>query len=296
MSERYTRFLDPKNDFAFKRIFGQEKNKDILIAFLNDILDHDHVGQIVDVKLLSTIQNAEIAARKQSILDVLCEDTKGAQYIVEMQVAKSKGFEKRAQYYASKAYSDQLGSGEDYHNLKEVIFLAITNFEMFPDTRAVKTDHILLDKRSKKHKLRDLYFTFVELPKFTKNIDELSNDTERWYYYLKHAPETVGSDYEKLIESTPIIGKAYKELDKAYWSPEELRTYDRSLKVERDNAAVRAQEIEDAENQGQERGRKKGRQEEKVTIAQQMLQEGLAISLISKLTGLSTAQLRELHL
>ncbi|HCC24662.1 MAG TPA: transposase, partial [Holosporales bacterium] len=91
-----TKFLDPKNDFAFKRIFGTEKNKDILIHFLNDMLTFKDRALIQDVTFLKTIQDPETASKKTSIVDILCKDENDNRYIVEMQVAKEKGFEKRA--------------------------------------------------------------------------------------------------------------------------------------------------------------------------------------------------------
>ena len=99
-----SKFLDPKNDIAFKRVFGSENHKDILIHFINDILELKDSEQIESVEFLSPIQDPEIAYKKQSIIDVLCRDKNGVQIIVEMQVAPTKGFEKRAQYYAAKAY------------------------------------------------------------------------------------------------------------------------------------------------------------------------------------------------
>ena len=89
-----SKFLDPKNDVAFKKIFGTEKNKDILIHFLNDMITFKDSGKIVDVTFLKTNQDPEIAAKKTSLVDILCKDEKGSLYIVEMQVAKEKGFEK----------------------------------------------------------------------------------------------------------------------------------------------------------------------------------------------------------
>src|SRR5205085_2166743 len=128
----FAKFLNPKNDVAFKRIFGTEKNKDILIRFLNDMISFKGKKPIISVTFLKTEQNPVIALKKTSIVDILCEDSKKNQYIVEMQVADTKGFEKRAQYYASKAYISQANVNGKYHNLKEVIFLAISNFVMFP--------------------------------------------------------------------------------------------------------------------------------------------------------------------
>lgn len=103
-----SKFLDPKNNYAFRRIFGTEKNKDILIHFLNDILGRTGEAKIEDVAFLSPIQDPEIAAKKESIVDVLCRDSTGVRFICEMQVARTNGFEKRAQFYASKAMLSKL--------------------------------------------------------------------------------------------------------------------------------------------------------------------------------------------
>src|SRR5690349_1356435 len=127
------KFLDPKNDFSFKKVFGTEKHKDILIHFLNDMLDFQGNHKITEVSFLKTSQDPTIAYKKQSMVDVLCWDERGCQYIVEMQVAHSPGFEKRAQYYASRAYINQMNQNEKYKDLKEVIFIAITDFVMFPE-------------------------------------------------------------------------------------------------------------------------------------------------------------------
>ena len=94
-----SKFLDPKNDVAFRRIFGSEDNKDILIHFVNDVLELKGKDKIKEVTFLSTIQIPEIASKKQSVVDVLCKDENGVQLIIEMQVSPQEGFEKRAQYY-----------------------------------------------------------------------------------------------------------------------------------------------------------------------------------------------------
>lgn len=136
---------------------------------------------IVDVIFLQSEQNPEIAISKMSILDVLCEDELGNRYVVEMQVTNTRGFEKRAQYYASKAYVNQMKKGEQYEDLKEVIFLAIVDcgfdksrqnflsifesFAMFPDKKEYKSDHVILDRKTHDNDLKDFSFTFLELPK-----------------------------------------------------------------------------------------------------------------------------------
>ena len=182
-----SRFLDPKNDVAFKKIFGSEKNKDILMHFLNDILEFTGDSQITHVEFLSTIQDADIASKKQSIVDVLCKDKVGVQYIIEMQVDPTMGFEKRAQYYAAKAYCRQTNRGkkEDgkYSNLKEIIFIAIADCILFPEKKEYISRHIILDKNTHEHDLKDFFFTFIELPKFDKDkVEMLKNITENCLY------------------------------------------------------------------------------------------------------------------
>ena len=107
----FRKFLDPKNDIAFKRIFGTEKNKDILMEMLNAVLRKQLESPIKEVKFLSTIQLPESNVRKQTILDVFCKDEKGIRYIVEMQVENTGSFSERAQHYACKAYSSQVRKG-----------------------------------------------------------------------------------------------------------------------------------------------------------------------------------------
>ena len=108
-----TKYLNPQNDVAFKRIFGTDKNKDILIAMLNAVLKNQMHTPITRVRFLSPVQEPEVLAKKQSIVDVLCQDSDGCQYIIEMQVASTKGFEARAQYYAAKAFINQLNESNN---------------------------------------------------------------------------------------------------------------------------------------------------------------------------------------
>ena len=293
-----TKFLDPKNDFAFRQVFGKEKNKDILIHFLNDVLDHSHIGQIVEVHFLERVRDPEIAAKKQSIVDVGCKDQAGREYIVEMQVAKQSGFEKRAQYYAAHAYSRQLLPGEEYDQLKEVIFIAITDYVVFPEKSAIKSDHLILDKETRDHDLKDLYFTFIELPKFSKSSSELDTGLDYWCYYLKHAPETKPADYDRLIANSPIIKRAYEALDQYYWSEAELNTYEQWVKAERDSRGIERQKLLDAEARGMkkgiEKGMEKGMEKRNVEIAKNMLKKGLDVALICEMTGLSEEQINQL--
>ena len=279
-----SKFLDPKNDFAFRRIFGSERNKDILIHFLNDMITFKESSPIVDVTFLKTNQDPEIASQKTSIVDILCKDTKGNQYIVEMQVAKEKGFTKRAQYYAAKAYVGQAAIGGEYHNLKEIIFLAISDFIMFPNKDSFKSDHVILDRNSHENDIKDFSFTFLELPKFNQTIDELDNITSKWMYFLKHADDTSESQSAQIIGGDPIIERAYQELNRFSWNEEELRTYDQTEKYEGSYIASMAQKFDE------------GKAEGKLEIAWNLLASNVSVNVIAQATGLTIKEIESLKL
>ncbi|WP_341823961.1 Rpn family recombination-promoting nuclease/putative transposase [Wolbachia endosymbiont (group A) of Udea olivalis] len=283
----FSKFLDPKNDVSFKRIFGTEKNRDILIHFLNDILGFTGKNEIKDIEFLSTIQDPDIAAKKQSIVDVLCRDSTGAQYICEMQVAKTKGFEKRAQYYAAKAYSRQADKGDQYHDLKEIIFIAIADCILFPDKSEYKSKHTIRDEDTNEHDLKDFYFIFIELPKFPKTKeDQLLSIVEKWVYFFRYADETSEQELERIIGSDLIIKRAYEELNRFNWSEKEFIAYEQEIRRIRDEQAILAQKLDDAKLEG--------RQEEKIEVAKNSLKAGVSIDVIAQITGLSHSEISQL--
>jgi len=298
------RFLDPKNDFAFKQIFGTEKNKDILIHFLNDVLGYQGKDQIISVTFLKTSQDPEIAVYKQSIVDVLCVDQNGVQLIIEMQVSRHKGFEKRAQFYAAKAYSNQLLEPDDknkgmavYAKLKGIIFLAIADFKMFPEDKKWLSEHKILDNVSYVNQLKDFHFIFMELPKFNNKINQLSNLTEKWAYFFKHAQYSSIEEMDHLIGQDAIIKRAFQAIDQASWSEEELRSYDHLIKVRMDNLAVEQQKLEDAEAKGKTEGlaegEVKGEKNKATSIAKKMLLRGSLIEEVMEITGLSREEIEK---
>ena len=287
-----TKFLNPKNDYAFKRIFGTKRNQDILIHFINDILGFSGDAVIKKVDFLQTDQDPEIAAAKQSSVDVMCTDELGRQYIVEMQVAKGHGFEKRAQYYAAKAYSRQLMEKDVYVNLKEIIFVAITNFVMFPDKFDYISNHVVLDKKTYDHDLKDFSFTFIELPKFKKSIDQLHGMIEKWAYFFKHAEETSEGELSQIIGSDIVMKRAYDELNRFSWTQAELNTYEQEEKRELDDLAIRAQILADGEAIGEARGEaKKG-----LDVAKKLLKLGVDIDIIVDSTGLTREAIQSIKI
>jgi predicted transposase/invertase (TIGR01784 family) len=325
------KFLSPKNDVAFKRIFGEERNKDILIHFINDIMNFKGGALVQEVTFLSPILSPEIACKKQSIVDVLCKTASGVQIIIEMQVSPNEGFEKRAQYYAAKAYSKQLDKGGEengeYHNLKEVIFIAICDYNVFPDKLGYISHHIILDKQSFEHDLKDFSFTFVELPKFPiTKIEDLKTITDKWCYFFRYAAKTTEAEIEKIIEEDWVIKRAYDEINRFNWSEAELDAYEWELKRIRDNRAVelyaKRKLLEEGMNRGivkgmaqgmaqgivkgMAKGIVKGRAEGKAEglaegkaksteeTALKMLAHGADLEFIATITGLSLEKIRSL--
>jgi predicted transposase/invertase (TIGR01784 family) len=294
-----SKFLDPKNDVAFRRIFGSEQNKDILIHFINDVLELKNGERIKEVTFLPTIQDPEIASKKQSIVDVLCKDENGVQLIIEMQVSPQEGFEKRAQYYAAKAYSRQLNKGKNeggrYIDLKSVIFIAISDNIIFKDKEFYKSDHIILDKDSYEHDLKDFSFTFIELPKFKiTDINLLNNIIEKWCYFFKHADETSEADLRKIIGSDQVIERAYEELNQFNWTEEELLTYEQETKRIMDNKAAEDYLIKTAKAEGKVEGKVEGKAEGKAEMIKMMRDNGHSVEEISRITKLPVTEINKL--
>lgn len=290
----FSRFLDPKNDFLFKRLFGTEKNKDILIHFINSVLHLEGKATVQDVTYLQPDLNPEYAYKKQSMVDVLCRDQTGIQFIIEMQVAKFSGFEERAQFYAAKAYINQMNTGEKYQDLKEVIFIAITDYVMFPDKPTWKSDHVTLDKKSFEQDLKAFSFTFIELPKFTKTIDELTTIEEKWVYFFKHAHKTSEDDLIALLGDDVVLKKAFDVSTKYSMTEREWYSYEAALKHERDARAIEDYNLQQAKEQGLALGMQQGEKSKAIEIARGMLNDNVPISTIVKYTGLSEDEINAL--
>ena len=287
------RYLDPKNDLSFKKIFGEKKHKRIPIDFLNAVFNLTGEHKIIDLEFLNPIQPPEIAARKQSIVDVLVKDQRGDKFIVEMQVAKIEGFEKRAQYYAAKTYCVHFEKGKKYHDLKKVVFLAITDYIVFPKKERYKSDHILLDNHTYEQDLKDFSFTFVELPKFTKTIDQLTSIEEKWYYFLKHADES--SAINEILAKHPEIKEAYSILDRFHWTEEELQQYEKLITDEADMHSTLEAAKREGHREGHREGRREGERKNSLEIAQKMLKRARPIQEIIEDTGLTEEEIKSLQ-
>ncbi|MBC6686167.1 Rpn family recombination-promoting nuclease/putative transposase [Wolbachia pipientis] len=282
-----SKFLDPRNDLCFKKIFGTEKNKNILIHFLNDILGFAEASAIQEVEFLSTIMDPEIASDKQSIVDVLCKDSIGNRFVIEMQLARDKGFEKRAQLYAAKAYSRQLDKSGNYIDLKKVFFIAISNCNLLPEEVGYISTHNIRDIKTNGHYLKDFQFVFIELPKFTKSkVEQLESIVDRWLFFFKYAEETTDEDLKKIAEKAPIIKLAYDELDKFRWNEKDLVAYEERIMDLRKEEAILEYRLDLAEEKGIEKG--------KIEVAKAMLANNVDVNTIVKCTGLSISEIEEL--
>jgi predicted transposase/invertase (TIGR01784 family) len=258
-----TRFLDPKNDMAFKRIFGTEKNKDLVIHFLNEVLPGEGENRIKEVIFLDETQYLDhrdivenldsiIAKCKLNTVDVLCTDEKGKKYIVELEVETADEFIKKAQYDEAQVYTSQLQTGQPYEELKAAIFLALVDGVIFPKKNDYKSEHLVLDKKTLENDLKDSSYIFVELGKFSKSIGELRTHEDRWLYLFKHSDEP--ENMQKLMQSSDqVIKKACDELSVSNWTREALQSYDSMEKV-RLLAPERKAYLEYVRNESRQKG------------------------------------------
>ena len=219
------RFINPKTDFAFKKIFGSEQSKDILISFLNAILYEGH-STIQDLEIINPYLAPKIRGLKETYLDVKAQITGDKTVIVEMQVLNLEGFEKRILYNAAKSYSTQLDSGDDYTLLNPVIALTITDFTMFEALDKIISRFILKEKDYLiDYPIYDIELVFVELPKFNQQISELETLTDKWLYFLRNAKQL--DQIPETMEEISAIQRAFYVANQANLSREEYEDLER---------------------------------------------------------------------
>ncbi|MEQ9368834.1 MAG: Rpn family recombination-promoting nuclease/putative transposase [Coleofasciculus chthonoplastes F3-SA18-01] len=181
------RFISPKVDYAFKKIFGSEQSKEILISFLNAII---YAGEpvIKSLTIVNPYNPGQVLSLKDTYLDVKAVLADGSIVVIEMQIASMAAFNKRVAYNLAKAYSNQLVKGEDYPLLNPAIAVTITDFILFKKTEAVINKFRFKEETKNFECIGDeLRLIFVELPKFKKTLSELNSLTDKWIYFLKEA-------------------------------------------------------------------------------------------------------------
>jgi len=184
-------FADPRTDYVFKRIFGAEPRKPLLIALLNHLLELEGEHRILDVQHLSLEQHVAVPELKLSILDVKCTEASGRRFVVEMQVAKVKGIDKRIVYNASKAYVMQLRGAEEYPTLCDVVGVTICNFKLWPKKEQSGQFQVPMLSRWKMQEqnsgvigLSQLEYVFLELPKYGAG-DDPQTLVDKWAYFFR---------------------------------------------------------------------------------------------------------------
>ena len=282
-----TKYLNPRNDVSFRKLFGREDNKDLLIRFLNAILELKDSEQIKEVKFLNPDQAPRFWEAKRSIVDVLVTDQQGTYYVVEMQVLHTPDFDKRVQYYAAKTYVDQLRVGEGYGKLCPVYFIAIADHIIFPEKEAYKSLHLICDHKTGSNDLNAFRFSFIELPKFKKTVDQINGLEEQWLYFLKHAEEL---DEVPAGLSDVTVQKAFQVLDSFGWSNEDKRQYEDMMIAIFDEQG----RISESYNEGKEEGREEGKKQERIEIAKTMIVDKFPVETIIKYTGLTQIEIEEI--
>jgi predicted transposase/invertase (TIGR01784 family) len=261
-------FADPKNDIAFKKIFGDQNNSHILVSFINAILGFEGSDRVVSVTITSPYQAPKIEDLKETILDVKAINERGEHFIVEMQKKNEHNFAKRSLYYCSKSYSEQLGIGHKYHELQKVYFIGFLNFDMMEGDHYVSR-HLILNQETGNQDIADFEFSFIELNKFKKDLDELDDLLDKWIYFVKNAqnldmiPQAFANDSE--------IVDAFGQANQHSWTKKEREIYD-YVGINENAAQL---EIEIAVKKGEARGEAKGKSEGKAEALISFYREGL---------------------
>ncbi|NJK66965.1 MAG: Rpn family recombination-promoting nuclease/putative transposase [Microcoleus sp. CSU_2_2] len=285
-------FINPKTDYAFKKIFGSSESKDILISFLNALI-YEGNPTIQDLEIINPNLPPKIEGLKDSYLDVKAQLSDGRLVIIEMQVLNVQSFGKRVLYNAAKTYAFQLEAAQGYRLLKPVIALTITDFEMFTDTEEFISRFVYKEvNKNFTYPENDLDLVFVELPKFTKELDQLETLADRWIYFMKNARSL--TSVPETMDSIPEIHQAFEIANQAKLSREEVEDLDRREQFIYDQQGAILKAAEEAREEGIEQGIEQGKREEKLTIARQLLAR-LDDETISQITGLSLEDVRNLR-
>ena len=282
IEERYISLL---TDFGFKRIFGTDPNKELLINFLNSLFDGEEV--IKDVKYLNSENVGDVYAERKAIFDVYCENEKGEKFIVEMQNAYQTFFKDRSLFYSTFPIREQAPKGSDWNFcLKKVYVVALLNYKM-SDEAFDSSDTIhtiaLMDTKTNKVFNAKLMFKYVEVGRFDKTDEELTSLSDKWMYVLKNLSRL---DNRPAALREKIFSKLFAAASVARFTPTELREYEDSLKAYRD--------IKNSLDTAKEEGREEGREQRNIEIAKKMLAAGMDIDIIINMTDLSKDEIEKL--
>ncbi|MBN2617953.1 MAG: Rpn family recombination-promoting nuclease/putative transposase [Spirochaetales bacterium] len=279
-------FLDVKTDFAFKKVFGSLENKDILISFLNALIEFPNNRVITTLDIVDPYNIPMLKGMKDTYVDVKAVLDDGSIVLIEMQILNHQGLEKRILYNVAKNYSVQLVRADDYTLLNPVIALTIVDFDMFPDSDSVITKFKLLEKESFINYADDIELIFIELPKFTKKLEDLAGIKDQWIYFIKNAgtleyvPETLSS----------TVKEALNVVNEAAFTADELEIQ----RKRKEFIFIQKAAIEKATKDGLKKGVEQGIKNRDIAIVRSMYKEGSTLEFISKVTGLEIEFIRSI--
>ncbi|PID29581.1 MAG: hypothetical protein CSB55_01700 [Candidatus Cloacimonadota bacterium] len=306
MTERKPKYIHPFTDYGFKRIFGEEPNKNLLLDFLNELLK-DKEGEIKEISYLPNENLPLQVGDRKSIFDIYCTNEKGEKFIVEMQKAEQKYFKDRTVYYSAFPIQEQAkNQGAKWNfRLKSVYTIGILDFT-FKESDPDKYLHeVKLTEQENKEVFYDkLTYIYLEMPKFTKTLDELETRFDKWMYILKNLP-VLDRVPPKLKEK--IFLQLFKTAEIAQLTSKEYKNYEVSINIYRDLLNIKDTAKEKGRKQGKKEGIKigmekgmkigmeKGIEKEKIKIAENLLKAGVSFEIIQKSTGLSEEEIKKLQ-
>ena len=268
------KYINPFTDFGFKKIFGEEASKPLLIDFLNALLPQ--TNKIIDLNFKNTEQLGQTDADRKAIYDIYCENENGQKFIVELQKAKQNYFKERTIYYSTFPIREQAEKGEWNYNLKAIYCVGILDFtfddyENEPEKSEV-VHTIKLKNQNGKTFYDKLTYIYLEMPNFKQTEEQLKTRLDKWLYFIKYL-----EDFQTIptIFKDEVFTQAFEKAELAKFGQAELDNYENSLKTYRDLKGV----IDTAFDEGKIEG--------KIEVAKKMKLKGLSSSDISDLTGLS---------
>ncbi|MDR1493412.1 MAG: Rpn family recombination-promoting nuclease/putative transposase [Planctomycetaceae bacterium] len=277
-----SRYINPYTDFGFKKLFGEEANKDLLIDFLNAVLPPEH-----QVKTL-TFQNPEnmpdSPLQRMVVFDIACKNQNDESFTVEMQKAPQHNFKDRSVFYSTFPIRKQAPKGDWDYKLNQIYFIAILNFiyDENEDRRKFLSEVSLKDQDGNEF-YEKLQYLFFQMPLFKKNENELQTRKDKWFYFLKNL--TNFDDIPTILKE-PIFERAFDTAEYIKLPLNEQEIYEHDLKIYRDNYSV----LKTAKDEGIEIGKAEGKTE----IARNLKQLGIDSETISKATGLSIDEIQKL--
>ena len=286
--------INPRVDFAFKKLFGSAENKDLLISLINAIISEQE--QIVEVELMNPFNLADYQAGKMSILDIKAKSEKGVWINVEMQISEDIYFDKRAIYYWAKLVTEQLSEGRLYKELKKTISINIMDFNFIDDVTEFHSCYKIMNTATgKADKLHDIFeLHYVELSKFAQQQPtQIITALDRWSTFLTKAHQLDKNHIPAELAVDAAIVKAISAVDRMF-DEEERLIYEIRMQSLADIESIIASANDKGFGQGMEQGLEQGMERGVEKIALNMLAKGMSTADIAEVTGLSTAVILEL--